>query len=121
LFYKEQSTEEAVMKIGIIGTGSVGAACTLATIMRGCAREIVLLDKVQSRAKAVATDMRYGLPLSPVMDVRDGDYEDLAGSALVMITAGINEKAGGATDRNDPAGRLRLLATNAKVYEEIVP
>jgi L-lactate dehydrogenase len=51
------------MKIGIIGTGAVGAACTLATIMRGCAREIVLLDKVQSRAKAVATDMRYGLPV----------------------------------------------------------
>lgn len=109
------------MKIGIIGTGNVGAACTLATIMRGCAREIVLLDKVRSRAKAVATDMRYGLPLSPMMDVRDGDYEDLADSALVMITAGINEKTGGATDRNDPAGRLRLLSTNAKVYEEIVP
>jgi L-lactate dehydrogenase len=109
------------MKIGIIGTGAVGAACTLATIMRGCAREIVLLDKVRSRAKAVATDMRYGLPLSPMMDVSDGDYEDLAGSALVMITAGVNEKTGGATDRNDPAGRLRLLGTNAKAYEEIVP
>jgi L-lactate dehydrogenase len=109
------------MKVGIIGTGAVGAACTLATIMRGCAREIVLLDKVRTRAKAVATDMRYGLPLSPMMDVRDGDYEDLAGSALVMITAGVNEKTGGATNRNDPAGRLRLLGTNAKVYEEIVP
>jgi L-lactate dehydrogenase len=34
--------------------------------------------------------------------VVDGDYEDLADAALVMITAGINEKAGGATDRNDP-------------------
>jgi L-lactate dehydrogenase len=65
--------------------------------------------------------MRYGLPLSPMMDVRDGDYEDLAGAALVMITAGVNEKTGGATDRNDPAGRLRLLGTNTKVYEEIVP
>ena len=69
------------MKIGIIGAGNVGSACTLATIMRGCAREIVLVDKVRSRAKGVATDMRYGLPLSLVTDVRDGDYEDLAGSA----------------------------------------
>ncbi len=109
------------MKIGIIGAGNVGSACTLATVMRGCAREVVLVDKIRSRAKGVATDMRYGLPLSLVTDVRDGDYEDLAGSVLVMITAGINEKAGGATDRNDPAGRLRLLGTNAKVYEEIVP
>lgn len=109
------------MKIGIVGAGAVGAACTLSTIMRGCAREIVLVDKVRTRAKGVATDMRYGLPLSPMMDVRDGDYEDLSGSALVMITAGVNEKTGGATDRNDPAGRLRLLGTNAKVYEEIIP
>jgi L-lactate dehydrogenase len=45
----------------------------------------------------------------------------LAGAALIMITAGINEKTGGATDRNDPAGRLKLLGENVKVYEEIVP
>ncbi len=34
-----------------------------------------------------------------------------------MITAGANEKTGGATDRNDPAGRLRLLDTNAAIYK----
>jgi L-lactate dehydrogenase len=38
-----------------------------------------------------------------------------------MITAGVNEKAGGATDRNDPAGRLKLFAANAQIYAEIVP
>jgi len=38
-----------------------------------------------------------------------------------MITAGINEKAGGATDRNDPAGRLRLLDKNVQIYRDIVP
>ena len=38
-----------------------------------------------------------------------------------MITAGANEKHGGATDRNDPAGRLKLLANNATVYRDIVP
>src|SRR5258707_774059 len=38
-----------------------------------------------------------------------------------MVTAGINEKAGGATDRNDPEGRLRLLNKNAEIYRDIVP
>lgn len=38
-----------------------------------------------------------------------------------MITAGVNEKSGGATDRNDPTGRLRLLDTNVGVYREIIP
>jgi L-lactate dehydrogenase len=109
------------MKIGIIGTGAVGAACALSVIQRGCARELVLWDRTRQRAKAVATDMRYGAPLLPAINIRDGDFEDLAGAALVMITAGINEKTGGATNRADPVGRLRLLQTNARVYEEIVP
>ena len=53
--------------------------------------------------------------------MRDGDYNDLAGAELVMITAGVNEKGGGATSRSDPAGRLRLLETNAGIFQEIVP
>ena len=32
------------MKIGIIGTGAVGTACAFALVMRGCARELVLVD-----------------------------------------------------------------------------
>ena len=32
------------MKIAILGTGGVGKACAMATVMRGCATEIVLLD-----------------------------------------------------------------------------
>jgi L-lactate dehydrogenase len=38
---------------------------------------------------------------------------------LTIVTAGINERAGGATDRSDPAGRLKLLDANAKVYRDI--
>jgi L-lactate dehydrogenase len=86
--------EELVMKVGIIGAGAVGSACALAVVMRGAAREVVLVDRTRQRARAVATDLRYGTPLSPVVDVRDGDFDDLAGAALVMVTAGINEKAG---------------------------
>jgi len=109
------------MKIGIVGAGKVGSACALAAVVRGSARNIVIVDRTRKRAKAVATDLRYGSPLCPKTEVVDGDYEDLADAALVMITAGINEKAGGATDRNDPQGRLRLLNTNAEIYREIVP
>jgi L-lactate dehydrogenase len=109
------------MKIGIIGAGKVGSACALAAVVRGSARNIVIIDRTPKRAKAVATDLLYGSPLCPKTEVVDGDYQDLADAALVMITAGINEKAGGATDRNDPRGRLRLLDTNAEIYREIVP
>ena len=109
------------MKVGIIGAGAVGSACLLSLVMRGCAREIVLVNRSRERARGVVTDLQYGAVLSPAVEIREGDYSDLAGASLVMLTAGINEKAGGATDRNDPSGRLRLLETNAGVFEEIVP
>jgi L-lactate dehydrogenase len=110
-----------IMKVGVIGAGAVGSACAFATVMRGCAREIVVVNRDRKRAKGVATDLRYGAALSRAVEIRDGDYADLSGARLVMITAGVNEKAGGATDRSDPTGRLRLLEKNVEVYREILP
>ena len=109
------------MKIGIIGTGAVGTACAFATVMRGCASELVLINRDRKRAQGVVTDLQYGAVLSPAVTLIEGDYADLSGADLVMITAGVNERAGGATDRSDPSGRLRLLDANASVYREIVP
>ena len=109
------------MKIGIIGAGAVGAACAMATVMRGCASELVLVNRSRDRARGMATDMGYGAPLSSTTRVTDGDYSVLAGAALVMITVGVNEKSGGATDRSDPQGRLRLLDKNAEVYRQVIP
>ena len=109
------------MKLGIIGAGNVGCACALTAANRGTAREIVLVNRTRKTAAAVATDIRYGLPLSPRASIVDGDYADLAGAGVVMITSGVNEKTGGATDRNDPEGRLKLLGKNAEIYRDIVP
>jgi L-lactate dehydrogenase len=109
------------MKVGIVGAGAVGSACLLSLAIRGVAREIILVNRNKKRAEGVVTDARYGSVLLPAVDLRAGDFNDLAGAALVMITAGINEKTGGATDRNDPKGRLRLLKTNADIYRQLVP
>jgi L-lactate dehydrogenase len=109
------------MKLGIIGTGNVGCAIALAAVTRGSAREIVLVNRRRKVAQAVATDLRYGTPLGPRVELSDGDYADLQGAGVVLITSGVNEKTGGATDRNDPQGRLRLLDKNADIYRDIVP
>jgi len=109
------------MKIGINWCGKVGCACALAAVTRGSARTIVIVDRTRKRAKAVATDLRYGSPLCPKTTVSMETTDALADAELVMITAGINEKAGGATDRSDPQGRLRLLDKNAEIYRDIVP
>ncbi len=110
------------MEVGIIGAGAVGAATLVSLVMRGTAAcRMVVLDKNQARAKGVVADLQYGATLSPAVELSAGDYADLADAVLVIITAGVNEKAGGATDRSDPTGRLRLLETNASVYRDIIP
>jgi L-lactate dehydrogenase len=55
-------------------------------------RELVLIDKDRSRARAVATDMHYGVPLSPLVTIKDGDYDDLEGAGLVIVAAGVTRR-----------------------------
>ena len=113
--------ERSLDKVGVVGVGAVGQACAFALMLRGSAREIVLVDRAAQRATAVAADMRYGAPLAPTVEITAGDWRDLAGAGVVLICAGVNEKGGGATDRADGRGRLRLLETNASIYRDIVP
>ena len=85
------------MKVGVVGVGAVGAATALSLIERGgMCRELVVVDRTTERAKGVATDLRYATPLSATVEVRAGDYDALGDAALVIITAGVNERAGGA-------------------------
>jgi len=109
------------MKLGIVGAGKVGCACAMAAVIRGSAREIVLVNRTRKTAQAVAADLRYGAPLGRKVEITDGDYQDLKGAGAVLITSGVNEKTGGATDRSDPQGRLRLLQKNAEIFRQIVP
>lgn len=109
------------MKVGIIGTGFVGAACAKAMLLRGFCDELVLMDADRRRARGVANDLAHGAPLCHPVRIRAGDYKSLKGARVVAVTAGINEKAGGAVDRNDEQGRLRLLPHNAEVYRDVIP
>jgi L-lactate dehydrogenase len=109
------------MKVGVIGAGAVGTSCIMAILGRGAAHEIVVLDANEQRVRGVVTDMQYGTPLCPPVRLIAGDYPDLLGAELVLVAVGINEKVGGAMDRNDPAGRLRLLDTNARIIADVVP
>src|SRR5919197_6592106 len=98
-----------VPKVAVVGVGAVGRACALALMLRGSAREIVLVDRIAERATGVATDMRYGVPLSPTVEITAGDWSDLAGAGVVLICAGVNERSGGGPDFGGGQGRVKLL------------
>ena len=52
------------MKIGLIGAGAVGSACLLSVVMRGTAREIVVVNRDRKRATAVATDLQWRIAVA---------------------------------------------------------
>lgn len=110
-----------MMKIGLIGAGAVASACLLSLVTREVAREIVVVNRDRRRAEGLVADLQYGATLTAAVELSAGRYPDLAGADLVILTVGLNEKSGGATDRSDRSGRLRLLDANAKIYRDVVP
>ncbi len=101
------------MKIGIVGSGLVGSTTAYTLVTRGIGREIVLVNRNAERARAEAADVRHAVPFAHALHVCAGDYADLRGSHVVIITVGIpvaNFKS-----------RLDLLDGNAAVMREVVP
>jgi len=101
------------MKIGIVGSGFVGATAGYALVMQGVGREIVFVDKNSERAAAEADDIQHAVPFANPLEVRSGTYGDLAGSRVVVLCAGVGQKPG--------ETRLQLLQRNAAVFRDIVP
>lgn len=101
------------MKIGVVGTGLVGSTAAYALVMQGIGRKIVLVDLNKARAQAEAEDIFHAVPFAHPMQVEAGDYRDLGGSRVVIITAGVNQKPG--------ETRLELLERNAAVFQDVVP
>ncbi|NIM94981.1 MAG: L-lactate dehydrogenase [Anaerolineales bacterium] len=101
------------MKIGIIGSGLVGSTTAYALVMRGIGRDVVLVDKNIARSSAEADDILHAVPFAHPLQIRSGTYEDLAGSRVVVLSAGVNQLPG--------ETRLQLLERNAAIFREIVP
>jgi L-lactate dehydrogenase len=101
------------MKVGIVGAGSVGATAAYAIALRGSATEVVLVDMRREKAEAEAEDVAHATPFSARVRVWAGGYDELVGSRLVVLAAGVAQRPG------EP--RLELLRRNAEVFHAIVP
>src|SRR5512139_4122024 len=101
------------MKTGIVGSGFVGATAAYALVMRGVGRRVVLVDMNQARAEAEADDILHAVPFAHPLEVSAGDYADLAGCRVVIVSAGVGQKPG--------ETRLQLLERNAQVFKQVIP
>ncbi|MBS4209208.1 L-lactate dehydrogenase [Bacillus sp. FJAT-50079] len=102
-----------VSRVALIGTGFVGSSYAFALMNQGIAKELVMIDLNEEKAKGDVTDLNHGKAFAPdPMHIRFGTYADCANMDLVVICAGANQRPG--------ETRLDLVEKNLKIFKSIV-
>lgn len=102
-----------VQKAAIIGCGFVGSATAFSLVHKGIFSELVLIDADRKKAEGEAMDLSHGRPFAHPMKIYAGDYEDVSDCALIIITAGANQKPG--------ETRIDLVHKNVSILKSIIP
>lgn len=100
-------------KVSVIGAGNVGSSFAFALMIRGVAREIVIVDKNAEKAKGECMDLNHGMSFTHPTKVYSAGYEGCKDSDIVVITAGAKQKPG--------QSRVDLVQANTDIFKEIVP
>ena len=100
-------------KITVIGAGNVGSTIAYTLSLGNIASQIVLIDINKEKVQGEVMDIVQGTSFREPISVIAGDYEDAAGSDIVIITSGIGRKPG--------QTRIDLAQTNVNILKEITP
>jgi len=100
-------------KVAVIGCGFVGSASAFALMQSGLFSEMVLLDVDPKKAEGEAMDISHGEAYARPMHIYAGNYDDIADAAIIVITAGANQKPG--------ETRLDLVQKNVGIFKTIIP
>lgn len=100
-------------KVSIIGAGNVGVRYAYALMIKGIVRQIILVDIDRIRLEGEVMDLSHSAPYISPTEILAGDYADIKGSDLVVITVGRKRKPGDT--------RLDLIGYNVELYREIIP
>jgi len=100
-------------KVAMIGCGFVGAASCFSLMQSGLFSEMVLIDAAKDKAEGEALDISHGLPFAKPMSIYAGDYDDIKDAAIIIISAGANQKPG--------ETRLDLVKKNVAIFRSILP
>ncbi|RRJ32063.1 malate dehydrogenase [Halocatena pleomorpha] len=103
-----------MVKVSVVGAaGTVGAAAGYNIALRDIADEVVFVDIPDQEDTTIgqAADVNHGVAYDANTDIRQGSYEETAGSDVVVITAGIPRKPG--------QTRLDLAEDNAPIMADI--
>lgn len=104
---------KAGRKVAIVGVGAVGASVAYALSVTGVVTELVLVDLSRDRAEGEAMDLSHAAAFIKPVEIYAGDYTDCRDAAIVVFTAGANQKPG--------ETRLDLLKKNYAILKDTLP
>ena len=100
-------------KISIIGGGGrVGSSAAYALQLGRIGDEVVLVDLDADAARGEALDLTHGRAAAGGPRFTSGDYDAVAGSDVVVVTAGLR--------RRPEESRLQLIERNAALFGEVL-
>ena len=103
---------DQIQKSAVIGCGFVGSATAFTLMQSKLFSELVLLDVNTGKADGEAKDISHGVPFAAPMKIYAGDYDDVADAAIIIVTAGANQKP--------DETRLDLVHRNVEIYKSII-
>lgn len=101
-----------IKKITIIGAGFVGSTTAYTLMISGLVSELVLIDVNNEKAEGEIMDLSHGMPFVRPVRMYSGDYSDCAGSDIIIISAGANQKPG--------ETRIDLVHKNTAIFKSIL-
>jgi L-lactate dehydrogenase len=99
------------MKIGIVGSGAVGATIAYSIASDGLATKIAIADKISTKAEGEALDLGHCAYFIPPVKVEGGDLCVCRDMDAVVITAGVKRRPG--------EQRTDLMNRNIAICKEI--
>lgn len=103
------------MKVTIIGPGKVGMVLAYTLMLRGVAREIVLVGSDRVKAEGEALDLTHAQAFQQIpVKVRAGEIDDAAGSEVVAVCASVPMPSG-------LLSRNALAQGNADLMKKLLP
>ena len=107
-------------KVSVVGAGFYGSTTAQRLAEYDIFDEVVLTDIIEGKPEGLALDMNQSRPVEGFETKVTGQttgqagegYEAIAGSAIVIVTAGLPRKPG--------MSRTDLIETNAKIVRNVV-
>jgi L-lactate dehydrogenase len=100
-----------VTRVGVVGSGRVGASCARAILRDGLTTRLTIYDRTEAYAEGEALDLSHALPMLEPCEIRGRALDAVEPEDVLVMACGSHTAPG--------QSRLDLARANLGIYEEV--